>query len=43
MSLTFNPSLTEVFEYPSYDTAVQLAKEELKSNSAVGMSEWIRY
>ena len=36
MSLKFSPSLTEVFEYLSYDSAVQMAKEELKSNSSVG-------
>lgn len=35
MSIKFSTSLTEVFEYPSFDTASQFARDSLKSNSAV--------
>jgi hypothetical protein len=46
MSISFNPSLTEVYEYPAFDLSAAVgdgnedgpstAKSGLKSNSAVG-------
>ena len=35
MNIKFSTSLTEVFEYPSFDTATQIARDALKSNNAV--------